>query len=411
VSELVPGSQCRSGILDDAGTLLLNEGVVLTTELRDSLLKRGIEYVEINPDDLVAGNQEGGRAGKRRAPAHSEYDPLAWQLVDRRGQPYNDERAERFTRVFADAAAVVGRIGHQLESASFSELRKLLELPTLVVDTVLEDADQSAAAAMATPERVELPRRCVQMCLLAVAIGIELGLREADVTTLGSAAILHDLGLYLLPARFRQPTSILDPNESWEFRKHPKLAARVFTGVPDVSDAIRAIVAQVHERIDGSGYPFGLDERRIHPLARVVGAADAYLTLVNPGPGRPGIVPHDALHFLFFDAQRGTFDVPVIEALIRSLTLFPIGSRVELDDGSVAVVTRREGDEIDRPTVRVAEAGGESLVALHHTDRRIAGPALEARESQMRLPSELIKNLRWETFDPHPGITPGRQKH
>jgi len=116
-----------------------------------------------------------------------------------------------------------------------------------------------------------------------------------------------------------------------------------FAGYSIVPDEICVIVNQVHERVDGSGYPRGLHINLIHPLARVLNVVDTYLSLIDPGPGRPAILPHDAIGFLLHEGARGRFEALPMQALLTTVTLFPIGSRVELDDGRKATVIRRDG--------------------------------------------------------------------
>ncbi len=88
---------------------------------------------------------------------------------------------------------------------------------------LLEDADQSIYAAGESEDPRALPQRCARMSLLAINTGIEMGLSDKEVIQLGTAGLLHDLGLYLMPAHFRDPTTELTANEVWEYRQTPFL--------------------------------------------------------------------------------------------------------------------------------------------------------------------------------------------
>jgi HD-GYP domain-containing protein (c-di-GMP phosphodiesterase class II) len=113
------------------------------------------------------------------------------------------------------------------------------------------------------------------------------------------------------------------------------------------------VAYQMHERCDGSGYPRGCQGGRIHELAKVAAVADVFVALVCPRPHRPGIVPYHAVKKILLDTKDGLFDVKAVRALLKTVSLFPIGSYVALNDGRVGRVVRASGDFYDRPIVEV----------------------------------------------------------
>src|SRR5262249_25400662 len=95
--------------------------------------------------------------------------------------------------------------------------------------------------------------------------------------------------------------------------------------------------ADHHERLDGTGYPAGLRDTQIAPLARLLTVCDVYAALATPRPHRPAAEPRTALTDTLVLADAGPPDPYYAERLL-CLSFYPVGSVVELADGAVAVV-------------------------------------------------------------------------
>ncbi|MEM9588452.1 MAG: HD domain-containing phosphohydrolase [Planctomycetota bacterium] len=400
LGDLTEGTCCRSQITDQHGTVLIESGVTITRELIESMERRKIHSIEVDPRDL----QSGPVVASKRTVVKKTERPKPWQRVDRTGQAYSSVRSEQFANQVVAASQCISRIGTMIQKPNPDDLQMLVELPKAFIKIVAEDADQAIHSVANKKIEEEFGQRCVQLSMLSVATAIELDLEPRQVLQVGVAALLHDLSLYLFPAHFRDPQETLSVDDAWGFRKHPTMSEKLFRGLPVVNDEVAMVMSQVHERIDGTGYPRGLKEQRVHELARIVGTVDAYLTLLTCGPGRPAFVPHDAVMYLLYDAQRGKLDLKTVEALIEQLTLYPIGSCVELSDGQRARVIRRSESEVDRPTVLLLD-GPESVVDLRRSTEQIVQPICEDESREMRVPESLMCEFTWEMMEPHLGIT------
>lgn len=123
---------------------------------------------------------------------------------------------------------------------------------------------------------------------LACAIGEKMRYCQAGLEHIRFAAIVHDIGKTQLLAEIVNKPGALDENERVLIRKHPELGYRLLKYVR--SDLIVAEVAlQHHERMDGSGYPFGLKAKDINPVSRIITVADVIDTMVSPQVYRPAL--------------------------------------------------------------------------------------------------------------------------
>jgi putative nucleotidyltransferase with HDIG domain len=123
---------------------------------------------------------------------------------------------------------------------------------------------------------------------LACAIGEKMRYCQAGLEHIRFAAIVHDIGKTKLLAEIVNKPGALDEDERVLIRKHPELGYHLLKYVR--SDLIVAEVAlQHHERMDGSGYPFGLKAKDINPVSRIITVADVIDTMVSPQVYRPAL--------------------------------------------------------------------------------------------------------------------------
>jgi len=167
----------------------------------------------------------------------------------------------------------------------------------------------------------------VEVARFSRQVGMDLGINEEELEWLVHGALLHDLGkLGVADAILENPGSLTE--EEWAvIKRHPDVGARMIEPLEDLSGAV-PVIRHHHERLDGRGYPDGLEGDEIPLAARIVAAADAYDVMRR---GRPYRSEHylperygsksslaEALQELWREAGR-QFDARVVEAMERLL--------------------------------------------------------------------------------------------
>ncbi|MEU8762554.1 HD-GYP domain-containing protein [Streptomyces sp. NPDC048659] len=109
----------------------------------------------------------------------------------------------------------------------------------------------------------------------SVLIARELGMAEERLEVVRFAGILHDVGKLGVPTRVLRKDGPLTPEERRIIELHPEYGHEMVRGIGFLGEARTAILHH-HERMDGSGYPYGLKGRQIPEYARVVAVADAF---------------------------------------------------------------------------------------------------------------------------------------
>lgn len=401
VEELRAGI-CQFDVYDQDKILLLRSGTTLSDVQIAAIRERGITHVILHPSDAktVAGSNPSAKTDRSHDPRKVPLNVGPEKRIDRTNEPYSPERSLRFSQAISGMVDTLENLGKQIDQLTNSDVNKIKRIPYDLAELVREDADQVIATTLGPQAASGLSTRCSQMCVLSINTGLELELSDEELTNLGLAALLHDLGLHFLPAAIADPSVSLTAEEAWEYRRHPSLIADALKYQPEIPVPVRLLVRQVHERPDGSGYPDRLRKSRIHPLARILNAVDSYLTLTQAGPGRPPIVPHDAVCFMLLQGKEGIFDSDVLRAFIGQLCLFPIGSSVQLDNGERATVVRRDGPHYANPIVHIDNTPDEATISLRNSGRSIIKPIPNIARKEMRVPPELAEAMTISMLEP-----------
>jgi HD-GYP domain-containing protein (c-di-GMP phosphodiesterase class II) len=195
-----------------------------------------------------------------------------------------------------------------------------------------------------------LPSHAMMVTLLSLKMGVGMGYDDERLAELGTAAFLHDVG------RYKTPEDMSSKEGTPSDQRHPQISADILSGLNDNYGWLPTVVLQVHERADGSGYPFGLTREEIHEYAFIIGLADMYADMISNGRGGQGIEPHAAIREILDQAQQ-EFPTTVVKNFVNQVSFFPLGSYVKLNDRSIGRVVNTNPDYPLRPTVEVLNDG------------------------------------------------------
>lgn len=145
----------------------------------------------------------------------------------------------------------------------------------------------------------------------------------------------------LIPGMFvsalTDKTTDLSREERALVEKHVTHSLTILRVTRDIPPEVLEVVAQHHERHDGSGYLRGLKANQICPFARIAGIADTFDAITASRPHCPPISTNEAMQCLY--SWKGkTFHEGVVYQFIQSIGLFPVGTLCELNSGEVGIV-------------------------------------------------------------------------
>ncbi|WP_306590038.1 HD-GYP domain-containing protein [Geothrix sp. 21YS21S-4] len=199
----------------------------------------------------------------------------------------------------------------------------------------------------------------VSVCALLVSFGHALGLDAATVEEAGLGGLLHDVGKMKVPAEILNKPGRLTDEEFAVMKSHAALSRDLLTGVPGLSETVIQIAGEHHEKMAGGGYPTGVGGDRISRFGRMTAIVDVYDALTSNRVYHAAKEPTEVLKKLL-EWSGSHLDGDLVQAFIRTLGIYPVGSLVRLSGGRLAVVVE-QGEDLLRPTVRIVFDAGRKL--------------------------------------------------
>ena len=202
-----------------------------------------------------------------------------------------------------------------------NHLEELVEQRTAELDQALnslEDAYRSTlkalTAALETRD-LETHGHSERVVTYSMRLGREYGLDSQHTKSLEFGSLLHDIGKIGVPDLILRKPAKLTPEEWILMREHPLHGQQILRGIAFLEGAAR-VVAQHHEKWDGSGYPLGLSGEEIDVCARIFSVADAFDAITSNRVYRKG-KPYEAAAQELEEWSGKQFDPRVIEAFHR----------------------------------------------------------------------------------------------
>jgi HD-GYP domain-containing protein (c-di-GMP phosphodiesterase class II) len=280
-------------LYDDSGCILVNAGAPLTSELIEKINREHIYSVYIK-DQHSSSDIEPLISPKLRQNACS----LVKQIFDRAGNRKPDGT-----------------------HAPLPILGIMPELSKLMDDILYEMAackDKQLEYIAVKPVNGYLHSSAVDVALLSVHVGWELGLSNEMIYQLFLGAIFHDIGMALLPKEIVYKKEALTAEDKRLILSHPLIGHEYLKDKSFLSSYVRAVVLGHHEHADGTGYPEGRKGEELHILTQIVGIADIFDAMTSDRPYRQALPSHEALEYIMSVADSH-FSVDVVKAFVNKI--------------------------------------------------------------------------------------------
>jgi GAF domain-containing protein len=220
------------------------------------------------------------------------------EALNKNDGAFTEEDAQLF-RTLANQAATVLQVADLYNNAN-----KLLED---VLKALIAAIDAKDPYTTGHSTRVQI---------FSLAIAQELGLLPAMFNQISIGSLLHDVGKIGIPDAILGKPGRLTDEEYKKMKSHPEIGKKIMGKVSALRGELSAI-AEHHERLDGTGYPFGLSGEEITITGRIVAVADVFDAMTSDRPYRPALEVEEV--FRYMREVSGThLDEDCVEALIRA---------------------------------------------------------------------------------------------
>jgi len=235
-----------------------------------------------------------------------------------------------------------------------AEIGHIAEIASNVIEDVLSTKEVVVNIQEIRSESEAVYDHNVAVCGLAVLTAIKYGYTPEKAKDLAVGALLHDLGKAIIPPGLLNKKEPLTPAEFDEIKHHVIHGYEAVKDEAWLSAISKVVILTHHERIDGSGYPFGWTGEKIHDSAKIVAICDVFDAMTNSKPYRPAYKIYEVIEYL--QAMKGMLFEPSI------IAVYPSGSGVILSNKKIGIVLKQNQGLPTRPVVRILkDENGQDL--------------------------------------------------
>ncbi|VBB08865.1 Hypothetical protein LUCI_4148 [Lucifera butyrica] len=317
IAQAEPGMALAYPIVKEHSQLILAEGTVLTDTIIEQLKYHEIEYLDIMEK----------KSRKLPFSPTKTFDPLYCETV-------------------------------QAIKNCFSTIRYFKEVPLGQMKELIDTSIDPLVDALSFINHLYTIRRqddytfyhSLNVAVISGILGKWIGLSGLELKEVILAGLLHDIGKTQIPVEILNKPAKLTPDEMESMKRHSLIGYELLAGSRGISESVLYGVLQHHERMDGSGYPYGLPGKKIHSFAKIIAVADTYDAMTSDRVYRKKRLPFDVIEVISQE-MYSKLDPSVCFVFLNNATNHLIGTKVKLNDGREAEVIYRGDYYSSRPTV------------------------------------------------------------
>jgi len=316
---LQPGMKVARPVWGPEGQVLLQRDMILTRRYITQLKNLGLGFLYI--DDGLLGNHD---------VADVVRDETRVQAVQRvRNLVSAVETPNPASHVLLRTQQAQKTV-HDIIGDLLSERKLMVNL----VDIRLEDD--------------YLFNHSVNVCILSLITGINMGMNKSQLTQLGVGAMMHDVGKGVMPHNILYKDSSLTPSEFEIMKTHTSKGAELLHAMSDG----QVVALEHHERYDGQGYPHGKSGSQINVHAQVAAICDVYDAVTSSRIYRKAYPPHEAIELISASGNQ-SFRLELVHKFLENIAAYPTGTIVELADKRVGIVIETPPKQSRYPRVKL----------------------------------------------------------
>ena len=226
-------------------------------------------------------------------------------------------------------------------------------------------ADQPALLALTMIKSYDnyLFNHSVNVSVLALALGQGLKIPEKDLSDVGLAGLLHDVGKTLTPKNIiLKPGSLTD--EEWRImHEHPVKSEEIVRQMAGVSELVARMVREHHVCFNLKGYPLLDPGQHPHPYSKIITVADCYDAITTLRPYQKPFPPREAMRMME-RLSGNVIDPKYFDQFVKVLGIYPVGTLVRLDTNEVAIVLETFAHAPLTPKIKIVfDPQGKPLTA------------------------------------------------
>lgn len=193
-----------------------------------------------------------------------------------------------------------------------------------------------------------LYRHSINVAAISFILGKWMGIAGKELNFLIYSAVLHDFGKTKLDKNIVEKGTELTSSEYKIFKTHPIIGYEIIKKIPYLDPSVGYGIVMHHERMDGSGYPLGLNGDEIHKFAKIIAIADLFDKISSGTYSKEVRGPFEVLNIIREESVK-KLDYKYCDMFLRHMINFYIGEEVILSDKRVCKVVKVNMDNLLNP--------------------------------------------------------------
>lgn len=321
VDKLKENSIIAEPVMTDDFQILLNKGTVLKSDYIDKLKELGVREVYIE-DDFSKMTEEETRKNSvqiKESCSDKIKDILKYHV-------YN-------------------------QGQKLSELKQIVDE---ILDDILSEPQLVQNVCEIRERKPDIYDHTLNLCSMSMLIALRMNVDREDVRQLGTAALLHDLGLRYTTAKYENvELSSLSKEDQEEYKKHTVYGYSAISEMNWLTDQEKKMILFHHENLAGLGYPLHSGELSV--LTQILAVCEIMDEMIC-GIGHKKRKIWEVLSYL--EEIKGKYYYSeIIDTICGFIVKYPVGTKLLLDDASIGIVVKQNDKNSEKPIVQIIQKG------------------------------------------------------
>lgn len=210
--------------------------------------------------------------------------------------------------------------------------------------------------------------QAIQASLSAATLAIQLNFSTPKIFQIALAALLMNIGESEISLAVLNKVEQLDQVEEELIRNHPIRSYELILNTPLLQEEMKTAILQHHEKLNGSGYPYGIKYLEVQDITRILSVADVFCALTMRRPYRERFSPYEALEIMRY-REYGKYYLPYIDEIEKNIGKLDVGVTVQLTNQTVVIVIQMNPENKYLPQVKDIET--DRILDLSKSKERI----------------------------------------
>ncbi len=301
----------------DGSTLLITKDTVLNDYIKNSLVKHGVHTINIYDTDI-------------------------------------DNELVGFTDMYISTVNETKKIFRNIITTGTVKAQQLIDIADHIYGNI--NRNQEIIKCMSCVRSIDEYTyiHSVNVAFYSMMLAKWLNLSNAEINEAILAGLLHDVGKMKIPQEILNKAAKLSKDEFEIMKQHTLYGYELVHNIKGLNQEIKKAILLHHERMDGSGYPFGCRADKLNIYAKIVAIADVFDAMTAERVYKSQSTPFEAFEMFLTEGAR-TFDITMLNTFMSRMPSYLTGIKVLLSNGEAGDIVFVPLQSITCPIIKIKD--------------------------------------------------------